>query len=359
MENNRVQLYTADVDLVNDYTVDVVLDNIEFGEGNYIYQITTEKTEDATEITIELTNGTKTTFDVPDGEKGDKGDPYEYYFRDGLKHTQTFSPDGTKVNEDIVDVQVNTESFLSINGENKLENKIGSLTYDEEEKIYHQVKEGLLTVEEYKNSINKIITERIKPCEEVIDNAHERNKDTQIISENENVAVKVNNENVQVIGKSDFSNDVTINGNLYVQGESYEVHGQTIYTNNDKVIVRDGATTAIKDNDIAGLKVIKADGATNTIIGVDNKGIARIGDEGGNLEALLTRDEAENLKDHQPLCWDSENQKAISHIQFKVMTLDNFLAIRDAEQIEPYTYYFTYEDELSTVQTNLTEEDIV
>lgn len=83
--------------------------------------------------------------------------------------------------------------------------------------------------------------------------------------------------------------DLHVDGNIFQDGSTYETHVEQLYTEKDFIIQRDGAVGAIAADAIAGSKVLKADGTNNVVFGTDNSAIARVGWEGGTLQALATR----------------------------------------------------------------------
>ena len=114
-----------------------------------------------------------------------------------------------------------------------------------------------------------------------------------------------------VSGDTTLDGNLSVNGNIYNQGASYESHMEQVYTNDDYIIMRDGAVAALGSGQYAGFQVKKYDGTNDGRLVIDNTGTARVGDV-GDEQPLLTRSETGSLTDGQSLVWDSANSKAIT-----------------------------------------------
>lgn len=112
------------------------------------------------------------------------------------------------------------------------------------------------------------------------------------------------------IGNTILTGNVTITGNITQNGASYETHAEKVYTTNDYVIMRDGATGALGTGDYSGFHVKLYDGVNDGRLVIDNQGTARVGDV-GDEQPLLTRDENADLTDGHLLEWDATNFKAV------------------------------------------------
>ena len=108
----------------------------------------------------------------------------------------------------------------------------------------------------------------------------------------------------------DFAEDIVIAGDLTVNGTYYTVHAEHVYTQDDYIIMRDGALTALGSGQYSGFQVKKYDGTNDGRLVIDNTGTARVGDV-GDEQPLLTREESANLTDGALLKWDAGNSKAI------------------------------------------------
>ena len=108
----------------------------------------------------------------------------------------------------------------------------------------------------------------------------------------------------------DLANDIVIAGNLTVNGTYYTVHAEHVYTEDDYIIMRDGAVTGLGSGDFSGFQVKLYDGVNDGRLVIDNSGTARVGDV-GDEQPLLTRDESADLTDGNLLEWDGTNQKAV------------------------------------------------
>ena len=116
--------------------------------------------------------------------------------------------------------------------------------------------------------------------------------------------------NVSMGGDLGVTGDAVIAGDLTVNGTYYTVHAEHVYTQDDYIILREGATTPLAAGSYAGFQVTKYDGTNDGRLVVDNAGVARVGDV-GDEQPLLTRDEAANLTDGALLKWDAINSKAV------------------------------------------------
>ena len=104
--------------------------------------------------------------------------------------------------------------------------------------------------------------------------------------------------------------DLQVFGDIYQNGSAYDTHAEQLYTTKDYILMRDGAVTGLAPGAMSGLEVIKYDGTNNLRLAADASGVARIGDV-GDEQPLLTRAEAADLTDGDPLCWDATGQKAV------------------------------------------------
>lgn len=100
-----------------------------------------------------------------------------------------------------------------------------------------------------------------------------------------------------------------VNGDILQNGAAYETHAEKLYVEKDEIILRENAVTAIPSGSESGLKITKYDGTNDLHFGVDSTGTARVGDTGSE-QPLLTRDEAANMTNGNPLVWDSTHQRA-------------------------------------------------
>jgi hypothetical protein len=88
-----------------------------------------------------------------------------------------------------------------------------------------------------------------------------------------------------------LNGSLSIFGNIYQDGSSYITHAENVYTTKDFIIMRDGASVALADGSISGIKIMIPDGANNVLFGADNDAILRIGWENDTLEAIATRED--------------------------------------------------------------------
>ena len=109
----------------------------------------------------------------------------------------------------------------------------------------------------------------------------------------------------------DLADDIVIAGDLTVNGTYYTVHAEHVYTEDDYIIMRDGALAGLGSGQYSGFQVKKYDGTNDGRLVIDNTGTARVGDV-GDEQPLLTRAETGSLTNGQSLVWDSANSKAIT-----------------------------------------------
>lgn len=122
-----------------------------------------------------------------------------------------------------------------------------------------------------------------------------------------------------IVGNSGaiISGDLTVSGNIYQEGETYETHSQKVYSTNDYIYLREGAKSALTDNKYTGLEFINYDGTNNGRLVVDNKGIARVGDV-GDEQPLATREETPLTNGYAQ--WDETNSR------FKTISVETLRA---------------------------------
>ena len=142
------------------------------------------------------------------------------------------------------------------------------------------------------------------------------NTDGNIVIDNDLLTINLADDlavtgNVSMGGDLGVTGDAVIAGDLTVNGTYYTVHAEHVYTQDDYIILREGATTPLAAGSYAGFQVTKYDGTNDGRLVVDNAGVARVGDV-GDEQPLLTRDEAANLTDEDCLVWDAANSKAVT-----------------------------------------------
>ena len=120
-------------------------------------------------------------------------------------------------------------------------------------------------------------------------------------------------------GNKTFANNVIINGDLTVQGENLISNTGTVATEDDVLMLRTGASTAITTP--AGLVINSYDGTNHGGMVIDASGELRIGDlsldasgkvsSTAQAQPVLTRDEISNLTDMDIMVWDAINYRSI------------------------------------------------
>ena len=104
------------------------------------------------------------------------------------------------------------------------------------------------------------------------------------------------------------SGDLTVCGNIYQCGQSYETHAEDLYTTCDYIHLRDCAESGLSTGCYSGVEVIKFDGVNDTAIQTDNTGIWCVGHTSGCMQPIATRSNASDLTDGAIVHWDATNK---------------------------------------------------
>ena len=142
----------------------------------------------------------------------------------------------------------------------------------------------------------------------IVDQIHESDLDSDVLQKLNNNA-KINTANTFTAAQT-FKKDITIEGNIIQNGSAYETHAEKLYTKNDMIYTRDGATAALADNTYTGIQAVKYDGTNDGQLVFGKDGVARVGDV-GNTQPLATRAEKDALTDGHLLQWDATGQTLI------------------------------------------------
>ena len=121
---------------------------------------------------------------------------------------------------------------------------------------------------------------------------------TSQLTNDSNFATTSENNNFSV-GQT-INGTLTVNGDIVQNGTAYETHAEKVFTKNDEIITREGATGGLEEGEYTGIQAQKYDGTNNGRLGFNANGEARVGDI-GDEQPLLTRDEVANLVDGQVL----------------------------------------------------------
>ena len=161
------------------------------------------------------------------------------------------------------------------------------------------------------------------------------------------------------LADTEINGDLEVNGDIYQNGQAYETHAEKVYTKDDKIILRDGAVSALPSGEYAGViaKHYDPDGNDGALV-FDRSGEARVGDYNetevtvyspdgvdfytdsemteaatiptgvtptlvsgteyvytaidDDTEPLLTRDEVANLANGAYLKWNATGKKAVA-----------------------------------------------
>ncbi len=158
----------------------------------------------------------------------------------------------------------------------------------------------------------------------IVDQIHESDLDSDVLQKLNNNA-KINTANTFTAAQT-FKKDITIEGNIIQNGSAYETHAEKIYTKNDMIYTRDGATAALADNAYTGIQAVKYDGTNDGQLVFGKDGVARVGDV-GNTQPLATRAEKNLLTDKHLLQWDAAGQTLVDSNrtvdEFAILGSDN------------------------------------
>nr|DAG50488.1 MAG TPA: hypothetical protein [Caudoviricetes sp.] len=142
----------------------------------------------------------------------------------------------------------------------------------------------------------------------IVDQIHESDLDSDVLQKLNNNA-KINTANTFTAVQT-FKKDITIEGNIIQNGSAYETHAEKLYTKNNMIYTRDGATAALADNAYTGIQAVKYDGTNDGQLVFGKDGVARVGDV-GNTQPLATRAEGNLLTDGHVLQWDAAGQTLV------------------------------------------------
>jgi hypothetical protein len=83
-----------------------------------------------------------------------------------------------------------------------------------------------------------------------------------------------------------------LSGDLTVDGTMHIVHAEEVYTENDFIFMRSGATSGLGVGQVSGIAALNVDGlGTTAVLGVTNDGIIRVGWSGDTLLAVACRED--------------------------------------------------------------------
>ena len=116
---------------------------------------------------------------------------------------------------------------------------------------------------------------------------------------------------VNTAGGFEIDGPLTVNGDIIQNGQAYETHAEQVFSQNDLIVTRDGAVSALPAGVVSGIQIKKYDGVNDARLAVDNAGVARVGDV-GDEQPLMTRDEIADMVGGAFLKWDAVHSKAVS-----------------------------------------------
>lgn len=144
--------------------------------------------------------------------------------------------------------------------------------------------------------------------------AHTQNTDTQLAGG----SVEVLESSVN-IGKKTLTAD-EITANVLSVEKIVSVTAEEVSTEDNNIILRKNAETALPANKFAGVRVLNYDGEHTGVLGLKSDGTAYCGDE-GDERPLMTRASASEISDKNFLSWDSSTTGAVdSGISVKSVT---------------------------------------
>lgn len=127
------------------------------------------------------------------------------------------------------------------------------------------------------------------------------------ITDAENIYAKLIGDN-NLQGNQSITGDINLYGNLNQYGDLKKIIAEHVFVKDEFVNLRDGAEVAIGPGMLSGFNIAKYDGVNNLLFGAGNDGVARVGHEGGELQALLTREDSPS----RGLIWyDDATKKAM------------------------------------------------
>ena len=185
----------------------------------------------------------------------------------------------------------------------------------------------------------------------IVDQIHESDLDSDILQKLNNNA-KINTENTFTAAQT-FKKDITIEGNIIQKGKAYETHAEKLYTKNDMIYTRDGATAALADNAYTGIQAVKYDGTNDGQLVFGKDGVARVGDI-GKTQPLATRAEKDALIDGHILQWNAAGQTLVDSGR----TLDEFAKVEGDNTFtgaNTFTDSIVIQGEANTVGLNVSD----
>lgn len=107
-----------------------------------------------------------------------------------------------------------------------------------------------------------------------------------------------------------FKGDVYFLGNMHQKGKNYVLEAEHIISKKDFIDLRQDAISPVEVGKISGVRIRKADGENNLLFGAGSDRLMRIGLEGGELQAIMTRED--NPLDMGVLHYDKKTRKSIA-----------------------------------------------
>ena len=169
------------------------------------------------------------------------------------------------------------------------------------------------------------------------------------------------------VAYTDNAGNLHIDGDIYQNGSAYETHVEDIYTKNDILTLRDGATVGLAAGEYAGLIAKLYDGSIDGALIFDKDGIARVGDViydkdtntwvHVDAQPLLTREETP--VDKSLLYWDADSSRSTTITGTKAIpeATDKLTISDTSDSHTPKT--ITWHDTIEAIKEVVDAEDLI
>ena len=132
---------------------------------------------------------------------------------------------------------------------------------------------------------------------------------------------------------------LTVAGNI-IQKDNSKAYLLDVYIKNNIINLRDGISTALNNNDIAGFKAYKCNGEKDCIIGFDKSGTARAGND-NDTHPITLRSEDSEMENGSAVVWNSSKRQLETEKRLSIAVSQNIgkidfnktIAITASEQI--------------------------
>ena len=145
------------------------------------------------------------------------------------------------------------------------------------------------------------------------------------------------------------SGDVTIAGNLTVNGTTTTINTETVKIEDNIIEINSSQTGTPATSLVGGLQINRGDSTDYQLVFVEQTDDFRIG-EVGDLQPVLTRDETTNLVDADVLVWEAAEGRAIGKTLVELALPRKFVKTIETADLSNAT---------ATITHNLNTKDIV